>query len=454
MQLKYNFPFLIIPVILIAGCGVHRVDEAWPKPRPLGSEITAYRPSQEPVITLPKAPEGSEPTGIITLPQALALALMRNPELAAFSWEVRAGEARTLQAGLFPNPELEMEVGEFGGRGARDGFNAAQTTLKLSQLIELGGKRSKMAKVAALDRDLAGWDYEAKRLDVLTGTTKDFIEVLAAQERLGLTRELTRLAEQVLATVSERVSAGKVSPLEETRAKASLATVKIESEEARRNLEAARKKLSAAWGGVKDNFEKVAGQLDVIAPVSSAGQLSGLISQNPDIARWVTETEQRKAALSLEEANRIVDLTLSGGVQRFNETDDTAYIIGLSIPIPVFNRNQGGILEAQYKLTKAEEERKAAQTRVHTALAEIYQALSYSFTQATALKSEVLPATQRAFDASSEGYRQGKFGYLDVLDAQRTLFEARQQYIESLSAYHKAVADMERLIGERMKDEL
>ncbi len=453
MQLKYNFSFLIMPVILIMGCSTHRVDEAWPKPRPLGSGITTYRPSQEPAITSSGTPKVEEATGVITLPQALALALMHNPELAVFSWEVRAGEARTLQAGLFPNPEVEIEMEGIGEKSAEAPLTPTNT-LRISQLVELGGKRSKRARVVSLERDLAGWDYEAKRLDVLTGTIKDFIEVLTAQERLGVTQELVRLAETVLNTVSERVTAGKVSPLEEVKAKANLAMVKIELEQARRNLEASRKRLAANWGSISAGFEKAAGQFEAMAQVPSAEKIADLISQNPDIARWDAEIARRQTAVKLEEANRLPDLTLSAGLQsvrgRNNAYSDTAYVVGMSIPLPLFNRNQGGILEAEYNLTKAREEQKCREVQTRTALTETYQALAAAFASATALKNEVLPAVQRAFDASNEGYRQGKFGYLDVLDAQRTLFEARRQYIESLSAYHKAVADMERLIGDKL----
>jgi cobalt-zinc-cadmium efflux system outer membrane protein len=122
----------------------------------------------------------------------------------------------------------------------------------------------------------------------------------------------------------------------------------------------------------------------------------------------------------------------------------------LSVPLPVFDRNQGNRLEARYRLAKAEEEQRSATVQAHAALGEAYAALAAAYAAATALKHDALPGAQSAFDATSEGYRQGKFGFLDVLDAQRTLFEVRGQYIEALATYHQAVADVERLIGERL----
>jgi cobalt-zinc-cadmium efflux system outer membrane protein len=127
-----------------------------------------------------------DPTGTITLSDAVSLALLNNPELKAFSLEVRVLEAQTLQAGLLPNPEIDTELENFMGSGEFDAFDSVETTIQLSQLIELGGKRSKRKRVSSLERDLAEWDYLTKRADVLTEVTKAFIEVLAAQEHLSL----------------------------------------------------------------------------------------------------------------------------------------------------------------------------------------------------------------------------------------------------------------------------
>lgn len=452
MHLKGLIFLGIFLLMELTGCVTPRMDVAWPEPRSLGKDFKTYRPPHEPYVTPSESLQLEEPTGILTLRQALTLALMKNPELAFFSWEVRAKEAFTLQSGLLPNPEIIIEAENFGGSGALRRFDRTETTIQLSQLIELAGKPSKRRRVAALERDLAGWDYETKRLDVLTNVTKSFIDVLAAQERLEVTEELVLLAEQVYKTVSERVKAGKVSPVEETKAKITLASSRIELERAKRMLEAFRKSLAVTWGSVSPAFKNVAGDFDVIFPIPSTEEITHRVSMNPDIARWVVEMEQRRAAVKLEEAMRIPDLTISSGVRRLNETNDNAFVLGVSIPIPIFNLNQGGVLKARYRLAKAEEERRAVEVRVHTALAETYQNLSAAFSEVTALKNDVLPGAQSAFEAASEGYRQGKFGFLDVLDAQRTLVDARSQYIEALNVYHKSVADVERLIGECLGD--
>jgi outer membrane protein, heavy metal efflux system len=390
--------------------------------------------------------------GILTLRKAIALALDYNPDLKASSWEERAMEGRVIQAGLLPNPEIGVETENFGGSGIFRGFDAAETTVQLSQLIELGGKRAKRSASAALNRDLAQWDYHIRRADVLADVAMAFVDVLSAQERVTLMKELLHLAEEVFNATSERVKAGKVSPVEEIKAKVERAARQIDLEQATYDLKAARRRLSGTWGGAAPAFDEARGALDELPPIPSLEALEGLISQNPDVARWAAAIHQRIAEIELEKARGIPDLTVSLGARRHNEMDDTAFVMGVSIPIPVFDRNQGATLEARHRLSKAKEEARAVQLRVVNTLAETYEALSKSFMEATALQIDVLPGARAAFEATREGYRLGKFDYLDMLDAQRTLVAARLRHMEALTAYHQTRTRLERLIGMNMQE--
>lgn len=414
----------------------------------LGGVVTPGAPAGASPPDPPPAP-GKEPTpeGALTLADALSLALSRNPALAAAAFEIRAAQGRALQAGLLPNPELSLEAENLFGPGELRGFDAAETTLSLSQVLEPAGKRPKRAKVASLESDLAKWDYEARKADVLAETAKSFIDVLEAGERAALAEELRRLAEQVLETVSQRVDAGKVPPLEETRAGIALANSRIEVERARRALEAARKRLAVAWGGATAAFDRAVGTLENVQPVPPVEELAEGILRNPDLARWDTELARRRADLAFQEAGRFPDLTLGGGIRDFRETGDRAFVLGGSVPIPLFDRNQGEILAARHRLAKAERDRAAAEARVRADLAQAYGALSASAAEVEALKTAVLPAARSVFDAAGEGYRQGKFGLLEVLDAQRILFDARGRYLSALAAYGNASVDVGRAIG-------
>jgi cobalt-zinc-cadmium efflux system outer membrane protein len=437
----------VVLALALASCTPSHVDAVWPEPRPLDKSVPTYRPPVDPPVPLTVA---EEPVGVVSLREVLRLTLLRNPDLAVFALGVRAAEARTLQAGVFPNPEIGLTVEDFGGTGAGRGVRAAETTVQLSQLLELGGKRVKRFRLAGLEHDLAGWDYETKRLAILMEATKAFIDVLVAQERLALATDVVRLAEQVLTTVTERVKAGKVSPVEATRASVPVATARLQAARAQSASEAARTRLVASWGSRSPTFAGVSGTLDTLAPMPPAAHLATLIAQNPDVARWATEVAARQATVAVEYSKRVPDLTVSGGVRYVSETEHTAFVAGISLPLLLFNRNQGGIQEAHVRLMQAEQQRRATEVRISTAFAEAYQTLATAYNEGMVLQATVLPAAQSAFEAATEGYRQGKFGFLDVLDAQRTLFETRGQYLDALATYHKAVADVEQLIGQEL----
>jgi len=206
------------------------------------------------------------------------------------------------------------------------------------------------------------------------------------------------------------------------------------------------------WGSVSPRFEAAAGDLENVTPIPPAEPLDDLVKQNPDIRRWLVEMEHGQAAVDLEKARRIPNLTMSGGIRRFEETGDHAFVFGVSIPLPFFNRNQGKIQEEQSRLAKKAKERTAMEVRTKAALTDAYESLASSYSKILILKTKILPSAQSAFKAADEGYQQGKFGFLDVLDAQRTLFDAQKQYLEGLAEYHKSKARVERLIAQNLDD--
>jgi len=452
--------FVNMLMVGITGCAGHTVDKSWHEPRALDKEISTFRTPHQKSTTPLVALKLDEPKGVVTLEQALSFALKNNPDLTASSWEIRAGEARVVQAGLPPNPELEVEVENFGGsvEGENSGgtkndlrrFDASETTVSISQLFEVGGKRSKRKKVASLEHELLGWDHERTRLDLFAEVTNKFIEVLALQEKLPILEDLVHLSEDISHTASERVKAGKVSPIEETRAKVELSKITIEREKAKRDLDIARKKLAATWGSTSPSFRSVSGNLYTISAIPDLEDLTTKAYQNPDIARWKTELEQRQAALDKEKAERLPDLTLGGGVRYLDESEDNVYVMGVSLPLPIWNRNQGEIQEARYNLYKAKNEKSAAEIRVIKTLNEAYQNLSAVFFETTTLRDVILPGAQSEFAAVNEGYREGKFNYLSFLHSKSTFFDAKVTYIESLANYHKSAATIERLIGEKL----
>jgi len=396
------------------------------------------RPRAEPAEIL-------EPSGELTLQTALALALLHNPKLKSEALEIRVADAERLQAALRPNPELEFVAEEIGAgpRSTRPG----ETTIAISQLIELAGKRQKRTRLGELQTRLAAVDYEARRLDVLTEVHARFVDLLAAQRRARIAEQLEHVAEQAADAVDTRIEAGKDAPLERARAHIRLSNARTQRAQARQDLLVARQALAALWAARNPRFETAVGDLETTTPIEPQHALIERIDNNPDVARWAVAIEQRRAAAQLEKAKAMPNLTIGGGVQMLDEAGETTGVFLAGIPLPLFDTNQGGRLAAAHRLAQANFDAHAARIRVETRLTEAHRDAVNALTRAEELRSRVLTNAQSLFESMDEGYRAGKFNYLDLLDAQDTLSKAQLDYVAALADYHKARAEMERLIG-------
>ena len=391
----------------------------------------------------------TEPVGELTLEQVLSLATSRSPEIAAAQSEVRARGGRLLQAGTRPNPELSGTTENFGGDVAKTG--GVQTTLQVGQRLELGGDRAARIAAATSARDLARWDLESRRLDVVGRATRAFVDVLSAQQRVQLAGDTVRLAEEVRSTVAARVEAGKVSPIEETRAEVALATERIERDRAAADLVAARSRLAATWGSTAPRFERVAGDLDSIPPLPSLESVAAQLERNPEVARWTTEIAEREALLRVERARAVPDVTVGGGYRHF-ELGSSAGVVTATIPLPLFDRNRGAQIEARERINRAQEERRSAIVHLRQLAEETHASVARAEGEVRNLREQVVPGAESVYAAVSEGYRLGKFGYMEVLDARRTLAAVRAQLARAQAELQRAFADLQRLTAAPMNN--
>ena len=438
-------------LIGVAGCSTPIADiyDRWrPPPTHLAERHASYSPPIDPsdhYQTDAFSPTDSREE--LTLGQVIQRVLKDSPELAGFAWEVRAAEARMLQASVFPNPQIGVEVENFAGSGDLSGFDAAETTVTLSQVFPLGKKVERQTELAVLDRDLAGWDYEARRTEVLVETTRRFVNVLAAQRQIQLARQSQQLAALVHEAVTKRVDAGDAAPTQATRTGVLLAMSRVDVQRAQQALQAARFRLANMWGGAADRFEAVAGTLNRVTAIPPLEALDHWINENPQMARWASRIAQHRANVEAARAEGVPDLEVEGGVRYVSESDDAALVVGVSLPLPLFDQNKGGVLEARYNLAKADTQRQATAVRLRASLVAAYQELVSAYAEATALRDDVLPVARSAFEAVQSAFDQGGGGYLDMLDAQQILTDVRRQYVDSLARYHRAAAGVEGLIG-------
>lgn len=377
----------------------------------------------------------------LTLAQAIERALRQNPELTAAAQEVAALKGGVIQAGAFPNPEVSAEV-EGAGESNRT------TTLLINQPIELGGKRA--ARVAAAERavDVASSELVAKRAEVRAATVSAFFQVLSAQERLNIAESSARLAQRSLEAASRRVAAGKISPVEETRARVAASAARAELAQAKSQWATARQQLAAILGATRPDFHELQ---DTPGDLASPPSLESLVVRLDDAAalqRMQLEVARRNALVDLERARRYPDITVGIGVQRQEEIERDQVVVGVSVPLPIFNTNRGNIVEALRRADKARDELTAARVQITAELSNAYTRYTALSEEVALMRGEILPGAKNALDAATRGFELGKFNFLDVLDAQRTLFQAQSQYFRALAEVHQSAADIDRVLGE------
>ncbi len=383
----------------------------------------------------------AEPAAPLTLAAALALARDANSDLSAAGHELAAVEASITQAQVRPNPELAALM--------EDTRNATRTTtLQLNQAIELGGKRAARIDAAERGRDVASAELDAKRGEIRAAVLAAFFDVLLAQERLRLAEASAALAQRATTAASRRVTAGKVSPVEETKARVAEAGVRIELMQVVGELANARKRLAGYWGNPAPRFERAEGNLESLPPLPNLAELDARLATSPTLLRAKIEVERRQALAEVERSRGVPDMTVSLGAKRNEELGRNQAIFGVAIPLPIFNRNQGNVLEALRRTDKARDELSLAATRLSNEVSLAYERLNAARQEVATLQRDILPGAQSAYDAATKGFELGKFSFLDVLDAQRTFFQARSQYLRALAEAHRSAAEIERILGE------
>jgi cobalt-zinc-cadmium efflux system outer membrane protein len=377
---------------------------------------------------------------VMTLQDALTLTLLDNPALSSWPWELRALDADTRQASRRPNPRAGALVENIRTEGI-------ESTLQISQLVELGGKRSRRMALARAERAVANWAFESARADVVALTARLFVEALAAQERVAIQGELVRVAQETSAAVSTRVRAGGASYVEDTRAQLALEGARVELASAEREQAIAYRRLAAVWGNFKPQFSVLRGDLTSTPPPVPLDSLLARIDRNPDVARWAAEISRRESLRAAARASRVPDVDLDVGVRRLNATQETGLLLGIGVPIPVFDRVQDGATAAELRIQSASEQRRTSRAETVARLAVAYEDAAAGLDEYHRLQDDLLPKARSCHEATRSAYRSGLLRLTDVLDVQRTLFEVRLRAVDALVRYHTAAFEIERLTG-------
>ena len=395
--------------------------------------VIDYRAGAAPVQAVPPA---------LSLDDALGIAASSNPVLRSAVARADASAGAFIQAGARPNPNLSLLQEGFGGQ-------ERTSTALVEQTIELGGKRRARLDVASYGRQaaLASLDGQAAQLRAAVITA--FYDRLAAQRQMQVAQESADTALRSADMADKRARAGKISPVESTKARVAAADAQIALATARTQATLALEKLANVTGSPDVRGRTVTGDLDALPEIEPLSSLQSRLDESPSSRAAQAEVLRSNALVSVEKARRIPDITISAGMKRVitSGIPGNQAVVGVSIPLPLFDTNKGAILEASHNAEKASADLDSETARLRLELAQSWSSYENAVQEARQLKDDVLPAARQTLEAMLRGFQLGKFSFLEVLDAQRTLFQGQSQYVKVLSTAHQAYADIGRLIG-------
>ena len=375
-----------------------------------------------------------------TLAVAWDKALAANPGLQAARYGAAATEGAIVQSKARPNPELA-----FTQEDTRS--DTRSSTFQINQLIELGGKREARMRMAEGEKAAAQASVFETQAALRYQLVTYFNELLLLQQRVQFASKTHALTVLATDAAEKRVQAGKVPPLEASRAQVAQANAALELQQAESLIVVAQQNLASLWGGSAAEVGVASGDFYVTEEAPTADQLESLLEEAPAMLLARQTLEQSRAASELERARRVQDPTVSVGVKRAREVGRNQVVLGVSIPLPLFDRNAGNQLQALRKVDQAEQKLQEQRLQLQAQVFSARQQWLSSHRQLGLLKSQIIPTAQSAYDVAVRGFTLGKFNFLDVLDAQRTLFESQRQLLDQLMASHKAHAEINRLLG-------
>lgn len=392
-------------------------------------------------VMLDESAKPAQSEGVaLSLDDVIRRVQQENPSLLAARREVDAAQALREQAALRPNPVLSLDQQRIpsGNRAYAAG---------VSYPIELGGKRAARIAAAESNGRAAEADVAQRGAEVRSDAIQAFFDVLGAQDRMELARASMEVAQRATDVASRRVRAGRVSPVEEARARVAEATARIELSQASSDLETAKIRLSALWGGGGPTTFAVLVPGERLPATQPDALTQDRLHGAPVLVRARAEVERRESLVRVARSLAVPEAAVNVGTGTLIETGQRSNQVGLSVSIPIFDRNQGNIREAGVRVEQARQELRAAELAIRAGVMQAVARLTAARREAELAQREILPEANRTLDATTRGFELGRFSFLDVLDAQRTLFSTRGQLLRALAEAYQASSEVERLLG-------
>jgi len=378
---------------------------------------------------------------------ALQRALQNNPTYKAALADIHAADGSRLQASLPPNPDAVFEIENFAGEDEQDGFDGAELTLGIEQTIEMGGKRGNRTDVADFSYKISQQEARAQALSLLAETEYAFVRVAVAQERMALADKRLALADKTHEIVKKRIGAAKAPEIQHTKADIEKAAAEVEKRKTEKELVTAKNDLARLLGIMDSASLDIEADLSTLPDLADKQALMAALQNAPQSKAQEFAKMQARSSLGLARSEAVPDPTFGLGVRRFNENDSTALVASLSFPIPVFNRNQGGIQEAKANMIKADAQSYAAGLALRQSAIQAWESLASTLEETSRYQDEIIPGAHKAYSQADDGYSRGAFGFMELIAAQRTLYEVQEARLDSLLSVYEAKAQTDFLMG-------
>ena len=374
----------------------------------------------------------------LTLVQALEEAGARSPAIVAAEAEVRAAEARLRQAGYRNNPELSLEVENVAGTGELRGINRMETTLAVNQRLDISGRRTARVEASRANLSVQRLRLSIARADLAQSVREQFARAIAARQRLDQAEDNLIWAKELARVAGLLVEAGREPPLRAIRARSALAQADAAHEAAVAEELAARSSLAALFG-TGTPVTKVSGPL-LDARSGTVAPEASLEVRLADAERTVAQAELRQ-----QQAERRLDPAVGLGVRHIRETGDVGLVGGISMPLRLFDRNQGNVSAAQQVLAAAEARRANALANTTARARNAIAIVEGAQRRVAALEKAAIPEAAEALRLTQRSYEEGRATLLELLDARNAFVAAQRDLTEARLALAVAAADLARI---------
>ncbi len=386
-------------------------------------------------------------TGTISLRDALAATISTNPKLRSFPLRNDALLGEREIADLKPPFMVGAEIEDALGTGDIRDFTGTEATLRLSSVVEMGGKRA--ARVGMINRriDVLNAEQRVVELDLLVEVVRRFIDVAVAQEQVGLQAQSTAIAEQTVDSIEPLVTAGQAPQLETDRAQAALLRARLAEQAANARLGSARIRLASMWANNTPQFGAVSSDILTVEQAESIESILAELASNPDIEIFAAESRLLEAELRLAQTRQEGDIQWSAGIRHLKEFDDTGFAFGVTIPLFNKARASGAERSARANLQEVELRQLTALIAIEGEIRSLHQALQQAINQVNTLQQQVIPILQDVQQQTLQAYGAGNYSYVELITAQQEFLDAQLSLISSAGNVHRIRAEIERLSG-------